>query len=41
MADGLGTGLGKGVVYGFWVPASAGMTLLWGGNDGGLRGWTG
>ncbi len=25
---GLGTGLGKGVVYGFWVPASAGMTGL-------------
>ena len=27
MADGLGTGLGKGVVYGFWVPACAGMTV--------------
>ena len=26
MARGLGTGLGNGVVYGFWVPASAGMT---------------
>ena len=34
MARGLGTGLGNGVVYGFWVPACAGMTLLWGGNDG-------
>ena len=35
MVRGLGTGLGKGVVYGFWVPACAGMTWLWGGNDGG------
>ena len=41
VARGLGTGLGKGVLYGFWVPACAGMTWLWGGNDGGLRGWTG
>ena len=32
MARGLGTGLGKGVVYGFWVPASGGMTWLRGGH---------
>ena len=28
MVRGLGTGLGKGVFYGFWVPASAGMTVV-------------
>ena len=36
MARGLVTGLGKGVVHGFWVPACAGMTWVWGGNDGWL-----
>ena len=32
----IGYGGGKGVVYGFWVPACAGMTRVCG-NDEGLR----
>ena len=36
MVRGLGTGLGKGAVYGFWVPACAGMTWVCGSEDGWL-----